>query len=187
MPKSFEQQSPQLSKLREKITWICQAVRWMIVAWLVWILVLVCLPLSDLQGTIDKINKSPLFADAPVNVQNLVASRSVNLFVWVVAVFIGVAAWKLMTGYLQGDIFSELAANRLKRVGQAALFTTIVNALARPLSLWLFSPTLLYNQQLFGFFVPDDLLYLLISALILSLAKVYQTAAEINAENKQFV
>ncbi len=187
MAMQFEDQTSQLSKLRGKISWICHAVRWMAIVWLSWILILICLPFADLQGTLDKINKSPIFAEAQVTVQNLVASRAVNLFVWAIAVSIGVAAWKLMTGYLQGDIFSEHAANRLKRVGQAALFTTIANAVARPLSLSLFSPKLFHDQPFSGLLVPDDLLYLLISALILSLASVYAAAAEINAENKQFV
>ncbi len=180
-------QTTSLTKLRGKISWICQAVRWLAVVWLAWILTLILLPLTDLAGLVGKINKSPELAAAPITVENLMASRSVNLLVWAVATLIGIALWRLMSGYLQGDIFSEEAATRLRRVGQAALLTTIVNVALRPLTLWFMSPTLFQSADIRAYFVPDDLLYVLISALILSLASVYAAAAEINAENKQFV
>ena len=176
-----------LKRLQNRIAFICQAVRWMVVIWLAWILGLIFLPFTDPAGWIEKINKSPALAEAPISVANLIASRAVNLAVWAVAVLIGVAVWKLMTSYLQGDIFSETAATKLRRVGQAGLLTTLANVIARPLSLWVLSPAFFQNAPSISYFVPDDLLYLLISGLILSLARVYGAAAEISAENRQFV
>lgn len=179
--------TPDLEKLQNKITLTCQAVRWLAIAWLVWILGLILMPFVDSAGWLEKINKSPALTSAPIQFQNLLASRGLNLVVWAIAALIGIAVWRLMTGYLQGNIFSQEAATRLKRVGQAGLLATIVSIAARPLSLWLLSPTLLSNMQTSAYIMPDDLLYLLICALILGLAHIYRTAAEINAENKGFI
>ena len=180
-------QTDELSKLQGKIYLVCQAVRWMAILWSGWILVMILLPLADLSAWRDQVNKSPAFAETPVTIENLLATRCVNLFVWAVSLLIGISLWKLMTSYLNGDIFSQPAARRLRRVAQAGILTTVINAMSRPLSYWLLSPTLLHTTPATAFFVPDDLLYVMISALIFSFASVYRAAAEINAEIKQFV
>ena len=111
----------------------------------------------------------------------------VHLFAWLFATPIGFAGWQLTTYYLSGDILSEAAALRMKRLGQFALFATIVGMATRPIAAWLLSPGHFYNREIWSFFAPQDLLNLLFGVFILSLAHIYHAAAEINAENKGFI
>ena len=180
-------QTPQALKLQSKIGWICQSLRWMLIAWLAWILAILVMSLFDVAATVEKINAVPEFKDNPVTSDAFLASHAVNFLSWACATTVGFAGWKLMSGYLSGDIFSETAATRMKRFGQAALFATLAGILLRPVSIWLLSSHYFQTLKLWNFLAPQDLLYLLISVFILSLARIFQAAAEINAENKEFV
>jgi Na+/proline symporter len=175
------------TKLQAKIGWICQSLRWLMFLWLLWVLVLISLPLFDLAGTVDQINSSPHMAEFQITTQSYLASRIVSYLDWAAATLIGFAAWRLMTGYMNGDIFSENAADRLKRLGQAAIVATLADIIARPISIMLLSPGYFKTLSMWQFLAPQDLLYILIGAFILSLAKIYHVAAEINAENKSFI
>jgi Protein of unknown function (DUF2975) len=174
-------------KLQHKIGWICQGLRWLMFLWLLWVLVLISLPLFDLAGTVNQINSSPHMAGFQITQQSYIVSRLISYLDWAAATLIGFAAWNLMTGYLNGDIFSETAANRLKRLGQAALIATLADIIARPISTMLLSFGYFKSLSIWQFLAPQDLLYLVIGAFILSLAKIYHAAAEISAENKSFI
>jgi hypothetical protein len=179
--------SPQMISLQNKIGWICQSLRWLIFVWLGWILIMISLPLFDLAGTIERTNAALHLSVDPVTTQSFIASRCIIYMEWTVATLIGIAGWKLMTGYLNGDIFSEAAADNLKRVGQAALLATLVGVITRPISTWMLSHTYFHTIPKWQFLTPQDLLYVLIGLLIIGLARIYHAAAEINAENKSFI
>ncbi len=180
-------QPPKTKKLQSKIGWICQSLRWLMIVWLAWILILISLPFFDLAGTVEHINIALKLTVDPVTTQSYIASRCVSYLDWAAASSIGIAGWKLMTGYLNGDIFSERAAESLKRLGQAALLATGADIIARPVSSWILSATHFHTIPIWQFLMPQDLLYVLIGLLILGLARIYHAAAEINAENKQFI
>jgi len=179
--------SLQLQTLKGKIGWICHAIRWLVIFWLAWVLYLIVEPLWDLPHWVDQLNTSPALANAPVTIQTAMTSRLVILVDWLCATTIGIAAWRLTSTYLRGEIFSEHAAQRLRRLGQAALLATVADIVLRPVFQYLLSPALLIGKSPLAFFLPQDLLYLLISGFILSLAHIFRVAAEINAENKSFI
>jgi len=155
--------------------------------WLGWVLVLITLPLFDVTATVEHINTTLKLSADPVTTHSYIASRVVGYFDWAAATLIGFAGWRLMTGYLNGDIFSETAAVSLKRLGQAALIATFTDIIARPLSTWIMSATHFYSVPAWQFLMPQDLLYIVIGFFIIGLARIFRVAAEINAENKQFI
>ncbi len=179
--------SPQNISLQKKIGWVCHSFRWLIIIWLIWIFVLIILPLFDIAGNVQEINKSPLFSSEPVTNANYIANRIAYIFDICIAALIGVAGWQLMTGFLNGDIFSESAATRLKRLGQAALIATLADIIIRPIALRLLSISYFNTIPFWKYLAPNDLLYLLISGLILSLAHIYRAAAAVAEENKSFI
>jgi len=180
-------QSNENLKLQNKIGWICQSIRWLTVLWLVWMLFRLAQPLFYLPHFVEQINAAHNLPEGTITQQGAINNRLVALFVWACTASIGVAAWNLMSTYLRGEIFSEAAAVKLKRLGQAALFATVVSIALRPLLYLVMSQSLLSTVPLSAYFMPQDLLYLLISIFILSLAQIYHAAAEINAENESFV
>ena len=187
MPTAASLQTLRLNELQSKISWICQAIRWLAIVWLAWVLYLIANPLMDMPQFLERINASPTLSLLPATLTGAMANRAVVLVDWLCAATIGVATWRLMATYLSGEIFSQGAALGLKRVGQAALLATLADIILRPLATFVLSPALLMNMSPVNYFHPQDLLYVLISAFILSLAHIYQAAAEINAENKGFI
>jgi len=181
------QPNPHVTKLQKKIGWICQTIRWMLIIWLGWILGIIVTSYFGTDAAVAKLNALDSFKDYPITAQSYVASLWVHLFSWLCATPIGFAGWQLTKFYLSGDILSEAAALRMKRLGQFALFATIVGMAMRPISAWLLSPGHFYSREAWSFFAPQDLLNLLFGVFILSLAHIYHAAAEINAENRAFI
>jgi hypothetical protein len=179
--------SNKMQILQSKIAWICHVIRWMAVFWLAWMLIRLCQPLFYLPHFVEQINTAHNLPAGTVTGQGAIYNRLVAIFLWACTATIGLATWSLMSSYLRGEIFSESAALKLMRLGQAALFAILVSVVSRPLSFYVLSPTILASMNWETFFSPQDLLYVLISAFILSLARIFRVAAEINAENKQFI
>ena len=180
-------QTVQSSKLQNKIGWICQALRWLVVIWLAWSLIFISLPLLNIADAVNGINADLHFVGDQVTAQKFLANRFVVFLDWATATLIGVTGWKLMTGYLHGDIFSESAATKLKWLGRAALTSTVVDILIQPLATWLLSPAYFHTIPIWSFIAPQNLLHILFSGFVLSLAHIFYVAAEINAENKSFI
>lgn len=179
--------NPLVTKLQKKIGWICHSIRWMLIIWLGWILAIIVTSFIGADATVAKLNAFDAFKDYPVTAHSYVSSLWVHLFSWLCATPIGFAGWQLTKFYLTGDILSEAAALRMKRLGQVAIFATVVGIAMRPISAWLLSAGHFNSMQVWNFFAPQDLLNLLFGTFIFSIAHIYHAAAEINAENKGFI
>ena len=187
MSKETKLFSEQLQKLQSKISWLCQTIRWLGVVWLIWIFVRMTLPLLDADWWIDYYTHAFGLTIEPVTMRGFLLSRAVTYIDWIAASLIVIAGWKLFTGYLDGDIFSETAADRLKHLGWAAIIATSADLVIRPLADWVLSPIHFHTIPTLAYFIPLDLLHTLFGILLISLARIFRVAAEINAENKSFI
>jgi hypothetical protein len=173
-----------LIELRQKIGWICQLVRWLVVAWLAWTLWRIFAQIFAAQDIVAAISKS---RGVEVTVQSFILARMVTLVDWGMAAFLGFNIWRLMSGYLAGDIFTATAARRLMFVGLAGLAAQVSDMVARPASFAIMSSDMLHKMPFESFFSPMDLLLLLCGIFIVGLARIFSAAAEINDENQQIV
>jgi hypothetical protein len=182
-------ESRSVSLLRQKIGWLCHLIRWLIVAWLAWSLYNIMSPLifAGPAAAAVEWGKYWSLADGSITVGEVLINRGLALVSWAAAVVMGVAVWKLMSGYLTGDILSANAAGRLRQVGLTGLVAAAVDIIVRPLMLGVMSSDILKQIPLMDWVEPRDLLYFVIALFVLSLGHIQGTAAIISDEHKQFV
>jgi hypothetical protein len=178
--------SPRDVKLHSRIGWICQAVRIAAIIWLLWAIAVNIWVWTHRANFMDKSLKMYDVDPATISdfnywmadVPTVVALSTSAFMVWRLQL--------LMRGYLDGDIFSVGASDRLRAVALAG-FAAAAGAIARPLQVVLLSPTLLTKLQIWQLVSPETLLYALICGFLLALAAIFKAGAEIAEENRQFV
>jgi hypothetical protein len=178
---------PSIPLLREKIGWLCQLIRRLIVAWLIWQLYSNLLPLISPAQSAGDWNRYWGLPPETVTVTKVVINRAIVFVSLGAAAVLGMAVWKLMSGYLAGDILSAEAARRLRLVGLTGLASAVIDIIVRPLMLGVLSSDILKQVRFIDWFEPRDLLYVLIALFVLALAYIQGTAAEISDEHRQFV
>jgi hypothetical protein len=175
------------SHLRSKIGWLCQLIRWLIVFWIVWALYLTLEPLGAAGQSAVNWNRYWELPEGTVTVSKVIANRAVFLLNWALSAWLSYAVWKLMSGYLSGDILSVAAATRLRLVGVSGLVTALFDLVSPPLALSALSLDIIGKVPFLNWFEPRQLLYILIALFIIAIAYIQRTAAEISDEHKQFV
>jgi hypothetical protein len=178
---------PSVLVLREKIGWLCQTIRWLIIAWLLWQLYYNLAPLMVPGQTAVEWNTYWGLAAGTITVTKVFINRAIVLVSWASAVILGFAVWKLMSSYLTGDILSARAARRLRLVGTTGLVSALIDIIVRPLVLGVLSTDIFKQIRFIDWFEPRDLLYILITLFLLALAYIQGTAAAISDEHQQFV
>jgi len=179
--------SPRDARLREKIGWICQAVRIAGVVWLLWGIAQSLWVWTRRADFIDKALKNYGIDPATISDFNYWLAYSPVLVTIAFDAFMVSRLWLLVRGYLKGDIFSVEAACRLRTVALAGFAATAVSAIARPMQFALMSPTLLTRLSPWQLILPETLLYALICGFLLALAAIFKAGAEVAEENRQFV
>lgn len=178
---------PSFDLLRQKIGWLCEMIRWLIVAYLIWTLYRNLAPLMAPTLTAAEWNTYWGLPPDTVTVTKVFINRAIVMITFSAAAVMGFAVWKLMGAYLAGQIFSIEAAGRLKWVGTTALVAALVDIAVRPFMLGTLSSEILKKVGWLDWIDPTDLLYVLIALFVFALGHIQGTAAEINNEHQQFV
>lgn len=180
---------PQVSLLRTRIGWLCQLIRWLTTIWVLWTLYLNLKPIVIVGAGQSAVEWNTYWglAEGTVTAAKVYMNRAIFFVSWASAALLGWAVWKLMTGYLNGEILSAEAARRLRLVGLIGFASAAIDVIARPLAVGALSPEILDKIHLLEWIEPRDLLYFMISLFVLSLGHIQGTAALISDEHKQFV
>jgi hypothetical protein len=178
-----------ISSLRRKIGWLCELIRWLIVVWLAWQLYLNLSPLivTGAAASAAEWTKYWGLAEGAISPKSVYFNRGFSLTAWLAAAIMGVAVWRLMSGYLEGDIMSARASDKLRLVGLTALVSATTDIVVRPFMLGVLSNDIIKMIPLKDWVEPRDMLYFLIAMFVLSLGHIQKTAAVISDEHKQFV
>lgn len=189
-PASLSPEPPALAALRGKIGWICQGVRIAAVAYAIWILYVLATHWSSVEA-IEKIHGRMFNKDlSGVESWQQAAAFGVSFVIWLFAAGACYSAWRLFSAYLAGNIFTLDAALWLRRLAFYGVIAQVLDILTRPvisvILTWHFPP----DQKLRivnVFFLPNDLVVLLLLFGLFALAHIQKTAAEIAGEHAQIV
>lgn len=176
-----------LDSLRRRIGRLCQALRYALVGYCLWMLVAIAMFWSDEALVVSR------FASLKVDIAGLSAAQRLGAFgisfiIWVLLVLACFAGWRLFSAYLDGRIFTPDAAGWLRRLALMGLVAALVDIAARPLmSLILTAHKAAGGHVVSVYFRPEDLSTLMLLATLLALAHIQKTAADIADENAQIV
>lgn len=179
-----------LSGLRTRISRLCQTVRFAALGYALWTLYLIISHWISVE-TINNGYGRLLGVDlSGLRPWQQAAGFGLNLSIWVIVAIACYCAWRLFSAYLNGEIFSTVAAIWLQRMAMFGLIAQIADIAARPL-LSIFLTLHFLNDQKMRivniFVLPNDVIVLLLLSGFLALAHIQKAAAEIAAENAQFV
>jgi multisubunit Na+/H+ antiporter MnhF subunit len=180
---------PVLRVLQGKIGWLCQAIRWLMVAYVVWVLYRVLEPILISGAAFSAKDWATYWGlkEGSIEPASIYWNRGFALISWLSAFFLGLAVWRLMSSYLGGDVLSSNAAGKLRWVGVTGLVATLVDIAIRPAMLGVLSTEIFAKVNWLSWVDPIDLMYFLISLFVLSLGHVQHAAAVIAEEHKQFL
>jgi hypothetical protein len=180
---------PSVSILRQKIGWICQLIRWLIVIWLLWWLYLILTQLISVGPQQSAVEWNTYWGLPPgsITVTEVYMNRAIALLSWATSAVVGYAIWQLMSGYLAGDILSSAAARRIRLVGLWGLAAIAIDIIIRPVMLGILSSDILGKVAFMDWFTTHDVFYTVIALFVLSLGHIQGTAATISDEHRQFI
>jgi hypothetical protein len=180
----------QFTELRDKIGWICHAVRFSALGYALWLLVEVIAYWSN-RDAINKGYGQMLGRDISGMAQwQQGLALALILVIWSFAAIACLSMWRLFSGFLAGRIFTIDAALHLRRVGMFGAISQLLDIVTRPLMsviLTLHFPAGEKSRVVSVFFRPEDLVLLLLLFALLALAHIQKSAAEIAGEHAQFV
>lgn len=179
--------SRRLDALRRRIGWLCQALRFALVAYCLWMLVTIAMFWSDEPRVTANFAMLKVDVAGLSDVQRL-GGFGVSFVIWILLVGACHAGWRLFSAYLQGRIFTPDAAGWLRQLALMGLVAALVDIAARPLtSLILTAHKAAGGHVVSLYFRPEDLSTLLLLATLLALAHIQKTATDIADENAQIV
>ena len=173
--------------LQRKIGWICNLVRWAGLIWFVWMLGIFLFVASHRADYLDKGLKFNEIDPASISDSAYVLANAVNFAVYVPTAVVVWRLWGLMQGYLEGDILTIRAADRLRAVALAGLVAVVTDVILPPVSTVLISPLLLSKAPVWQFLRPIDLFYALVCGFLLALSAIFRAAVDIADDNAQIV
>jgi hypothetical protein len=180
-------QLAQTAALREKIGWICHLVRAFAFLWASWDLILTLWVWLHRSEHLARAEAWTGVDPASVSDAGYWSAVAVVVAGWGFVAALTLAVWRLMGGYLQGEIFTVGAADRLRSVALTGFATETAAVIVKAVSLALMSPAIFAKAPLYIWLGPIDLLYLLMCGFLLALAAIFKTAAEIADEYAQFM
>jgi hypothetical protein len=175
--------------LLNKIGWLCQTVRVMIVILLCWLFVktgiywmsdakIVAMTRLTLQVDVSGLTSSQKFLGFALD---LATGWALNFAAYF-------SLWQLFSGFLRGEIFTVAAALRLRRAGLFVLTRAAVIPLWRSAEAMIVTAHLSPDGRVSALhFLSGDFSNLLVGAVVVALAQVFLATAEIAAENAQIV
>jgi hypothetical protein len=179
-----------LADLRRRIGWICQSVRAAAGAYAVWVLYLLATHWSSVEA-INNSHGRMLKTDlSGIEPWQRAAAFALDFGIWLFAAYACYSVWRLFTLYLDSRIFSLEAALWLRRVAFYGAMAQMLDIVTRPLIsvlLTLHFPAGQNQRMVSIFFLPNDLVVLLLLLGLLAMAHIQKTAAEIADEHAQIV
>ncbi|MFO1125855.1 MAG: DUF2975 domain-containing protein [Methylocystis sp.] len=176
-----------LDSLRRRIGWLCQTLRFALVAYCIWMFVSLATFWSDEAQIVAR------FASLKVDVEGLAAYQrfavfGLSLAIWATLVVACYAGWKLFSGYLEGRIFTPDAAAWLRSLALMGLIAALVDIAARPLTSLILTAHKGAGAHMVSVYLrPEDLSTLMLLATLLALAHIQKTAADIADEHSQII
>ncbi|MCB1541275.1 MAG: DUF2975 domain-containing protein [Rhodoblastus sp.] len=176
------------SALRAKIALVCHLVRWLTGGYLLFAAWGLYDHWSDgdrVQRVFKSFYKLDISGAAPWQWR---AAEAVSALDWIVLAILCWHVWRLFGRYLQGEIFTAESASLLKRIGVLGLFTVAFDFAMRPVTVMLMGAHLTDSSSARHAFVrTEDVLYVVISLVLVALGMIYRSAAELADENAQIV
>ncbi|MBG0809756.1 DUF2975 domain-containing protein [Methylosinus sp. H3A] len=180
-------QDPRLSALRERIGWICQTIRALVIFFAVADLLVILIFWAD-SGKVERHFRELLQIDVSGASQGqYAAAMALSLVVWVFTAVICFCLWRVFSLYLQGGVFSAEAALWLRRAGVIGLVTIVLDVAMRSAVILAIASHLPAEQNHHGYIRLEDLLNVIFLLMLIAIAHIFKTAAEIAGENAQFV
>ncbi|WP_026191593.1 DUF2975 domain-containing protein [Methylosinus sp. LW4] len=180
-------QDPRLSALRARIGWICQTIRALVVFFAAADLLAILTFWAD-AGKVERHFRELLQIDVSGASQGqYAAATALSLFVWVFVAVICFCLWRVFSLYLEGGVFSAEAALWLRRAGVIGLFTVLLDVAMRSAIILAIASHLPYEQSHHGYIKLEDLLNIIFLLMLIAIAHIFKTAADIAGENAQFV
>ncbi|MCI4680409.1 DUF2975 domain-containing protein [Rhodoblastus acidophilus] len=185
-PHDFDDQ--RLGALRQRIGWLCHALRLAAAAYCVWILFTIVSFWSDEALVVSRFGK-PLGVDVSgVTGLQRFEAFSISFLVWLLLTAACYSGWRLFSAYLEGRIFAVSSTLWLRRLALFGLISALVDIVARPVTSLILTAHKATGQHIVSVFVrPEDLSTVLLLATLLALAHIQKTAADIADENAQIV
>lgn len=176
-----------LDSLRRRIGWLCQALRFALVAYCLWMLVTIATFWNDESQVVSR------FASLKVDVEGVdayqrLAAFGVSFVIWALLVAACYAGRRLFSGYLEGRIFTPDAAGWLRCLALMGLIAALADIAARPLTSLILTAHKASGAHMASVYLrPEDLSTIMLLATLLALAHIQKTAADIADENAQIV
>ncbi|MGA8172865.1 MAG: DUF2975 domain-containing protein [Methylocystis sp.] len=176
--------------LRDKIAWICQTARFAALGYAVWTLYINVTYWSHVTRINDGYGHFLQRDLSGVRPWQQAAAFGVHFVVWALAALACYGAWRLFTGYLQGQIFTPRSALWLRRLALCGIAAQLLGIVVRPLLSVILTMHFPAGEKLRIvniFAIPDDLSTLLLLFGLLALAHIQKTAAEIADDHARIV
>jgi hypothetical protein len=176
------------SDLRERIGWICHALRIAAVVWIGWGFATLLIAWRDKAQVTEGWGR--LFAVDLSGISNAryVAAFAVALVDIAFAAVVVVCLWRLAATYLAGRVFTVDAALWLRRTGIAGFAAILVDILARVVIASILTGKIVpISPRGFYYVMPQDVLHLIFAAFVFALAYIFRAAAEMADDHAQIV
>ena len=180
--------NPRLSTLRGKIGWLCQTIRVLAIGYALLILWVFCeawatrAPYEARAMELFKLDVSA----ASATQWNAVLAMSLAL--WLCVAALSFSIWRLFSIYLAGEVFSLEAAVCLRRIGIAGLVAITADFIERSAVIYTLALHLPASANAKHIFIgSEDIVHIILVLMLLALAHIQKTAADIADENAQIV
>lgn len=173
--------------LQKKIGWICNLVRWAGIIWFLWMLGIFLYVAFHRADFLDKGLKFHEIEPTSISNAHYWLANALNFVVYVPVAVTVWRLWVLMQGYLEGDILTIRAADRLRAVALAGLVAVATDVIVPPISTLLITPQLLSKLPMWQLLRPIDLFYALVCGFLLALSAIFRAAVDIADENAQII
>lgn len=177
-----------LAALRQRIGWLCHALRIAAAAYCLWMLYVIIAFWSDEALVVSRFGK-PLDVDVSgVTPLQRAEAFGVSFIVWLLLAAACYSGWRLFSTYLDGRIFTADSSRWLRRLALFGVLAQFVDVVTRPLVSLILTAHKGAGQHIVSvFFRPEDLSTLLLLATLLALAHIQKTATDIADEHSQIV
>jgi hypothetical protein len=174
--------------LRERIGWLCQAIRFAAAAYAVWILGIVLAHWTN-ADRVARVYGGWLKVDmAGLEAWQRFVGFGVSMVIWMLAAAACYGVWRLFSGFLAGRIFTADASLWLRRIGLFGLAAAVADVAARPVTTMVMTLHLQPDARTYAMPInPNDLVFMLFFCSLIALAHIYKTAADIADDAAQIL
>lgn len=174
--------------LAQKLLWVSRALQLMALAYLLWVLWEIFLPVRDPALILNWMGRLTQHGLTQVRPWQLNSYLAVDLLTWALLAWAVACCWQAMDQIRQPNGKADLAARQLIVGAWLGLATEAASVLARPLKSYLLTCCNENAQALIHWFLrPQDLLAIILCLSMLGLAYVFSWKTLLAEENKEFV